>query len=146
MFTAFDPNSNENIFKEFEKLEFGRSGESKGFKNEQKVVSALVEYSQLKDLGLKIFPGIDVNYNKAKALSGALQPNDVYYSQVNQMEIDIVAIGKSAIYLFETKSSQVVDVKLIQLKLLSILKNHLTMNFLFVALFYDDKILRFTKY
>ncbi len=79
--------------------------EVKGFKNEQKVDNPLVRYSQDKNLGLKIFQGMDVNYKKAKALSAALKPNDVYKSQVNQMEIDIVVIGKSVIYLFETKSS-----------------------------------------
>jgi hypothetical protein len=89
----------------FEKTETGRTSDIKGFQNEQKVVNALVEYSQLKELGLKIFQGVDVNYKKASALSAALKPTDVYKDKVNQMEIDIVAIGKSAIYLVETKSS-----------------------------------------
>ncbi len=90
---------------EFKNTETGRTSEVKGFQNEQKVVNALVKYSQFKKLGLKIFPGVDVDFNKAKALSAALKPNDVYKSLVNNMEMDTVAIGKSAIYLFETKSS-----------------------------------------
>ncbi len=105
LFKALDPKPSPRRLEEFEKTETGRASEVKGFRNEQKVVNALVEYSQLKELGLKIFQGVDVNYKKANALSAALKPMDVYKDKVNQMEIDIVAIGKSAIYLVETKSS-----------------------------------------
>ncbi len=105
LFKALDPKPSPRRLEEFKNTETGRTSEVKGFQNEQKVVNALVEYSQLKELGLKIFQGVDVNYKKASALSAALKPIDVYKDKVNQMEIDIVAIGKSAIYLVETKSS-----------------------------------------
>ncbi len=103
LFKALDPKSSPSRLEKFEKTETGRTSEVKGFQNEQKVVNALVEYSQLKKLGLKIFQGVDVNYKKANGLSAALKSENI--DNVKTMEIDIVAIGNSAIYLVETKSS-----------------------------------------
>ncbi len=103
LFTALDRNSSPSRLEKFKNTETGRTSEVKGFQNEQKVVNPLVKYSQLKNLGLKIFPGVKVDYKKANALSAALKSENI--KNVKTMEIDIVAIGKSAIYLFETKSS-----------------------------------------
>jgi hypothetical protein len=102
---AFDrlSENKEKRLEEFKEVETGRTDKVKSFKNEQKAVNPLVEYSQLKELGLKIFQGVEVNYKKAEALATALGSDKI--KDVKNMEIDIVAIGKSAIYLVETKSS-----------------------------------------
>ena len=93
-------------FKKTEKKE--RNAQAVGFRNESKVINRLVEYSQRNSLGLKIFLGVEVRIQKTGPLSAAFSSStDSFGSNEGQrcMEIDIVAIGKSAIYLVEIKSS-----------------------------------------
>ncbi len=92
--------------KKFQKTETERTAQVTGFKNEAKVMAALVEFSQANNLGLKIFPGVEITNKKTGPLSAAFSsPDELGVGKSQSMEIDVVAIGKSAIYLLEIKSS-----------------------------------------
>ena len=88
----------------FRETETKRAGQRVGHKNESKVISELVQYSQREKLGLKIFPGFEITPEKMVTLSAAVESSDEF-GQMKNMEIDVVAIGKSAVYLVEIKSS-----------------------------------------
>jgi hypothetical protein len=94
-------------FLKTEKIE--RNAQVIGFRSELKVIDRLVEYSQStkNSLGLKIFSGVELTIEKTGPLSAAFSSSTDSFGLKNGhcMEIDIVAIGKSAIYLVESKSS-----------------------------------------
>ena len=87
----------------FRKKETERTNWGVGHKNESKVISELVQYSQREKLGLKIFPEVLITDEKMVTFSAAVKSSNEFGKE--QMEIDVVAIGKSAIFLVETKSS-----------------------------------------
>ena len=103
MFTTIVLGSEKTV-KQFRETETRRAGYVVGHKNESKVISELVQYSQREKLGLKIFPEVEITPEKMVTLLAAVESPEKFGEEKN-MEIDVVAIGKSAIYLVETKSS-----------------------------------------
>jgi hypothetical protein len=89
----------------FENIEKERTKSIKAFIKETEVINPLVAYSQHNKLGLKIFPGINITKSNLRLLSYAITSGFDKCKFKEDKEIDAVVIGKSAIYLIETKSS-----------------------------------------
>ncbi len=86
----------------FKNIDNERATAVKAFNKETDVINPLVAYSDCNKLGLKIFPGVDITKAKLGLISLVVTGK---FKFKQEKEIDAVVIGKSAIYLVETKSS-----------------------------------------
>jgi hypothetical protein len=86
-----------------EQVELNHQNDIRGQNNEVKVLKIYQKHSLSQNLNWKIFHGVHVSPPKMRALCDAFQ-SDLEISP-EQLEIDIVAVDRSSIYLMEVKSS-----------------------------------------